>query len=161
MPDDIDYFSAGGDPGADSSGFAQPADTGGVPPTTANDSSSSSGILDVFKQYAGTALNTAKTYYDFVAQRGAQDVQLQNARSAAAIAQSKAASDQQVAFLNGQAAVAAAQTKANAAAAAAARAAAPTFTDQLSEGKYNSLIIMLTLAGLGFAYLQSVHSSHE
>ncbi len=163
MPDDPDYFSAGGDPGADSQGFSQPADTGGVPPTNANDSTSSSAsssvFVDALKQYGGTVLDAAKSYYQFQAARGQQQVSLAQQRANVTTQLSKAETDRQVALLNGEATVATAQAKANAAQVSATRAAAGSFSDNLTSGKYNSLIIVLTLAGLGFSYLQSVH--HE
>lgn len=133
----------------------QPADTGGVPPTTANDKTSSGGFLGTLQQYGGAVADAAKTYLQFEQARGAQQVALSQQRAGVQTALSKAAADQQVAALTGQAAVAAAQAKANSASAAAARAG--SFSDELAGGKYNTLIIALTLAGLGFAYLQSLH----
>src|SRR4051812_16716634 len=112
MPDD-DFFNF---TPADSSDYIVAADTGGAPPTDASGSASSfsfGGLLDTAKQYAGGALDTAKTYYQLQLARGQQNVQLATAQSALDQARSKATSDREVALLNGRAAVAAAQTKAN------------------------------------------------
>lgn len=162
MPPEDEYIAGGfdsADPGVSTSTLNAPADTGGAPPTNANGSSSSGGFLDTVNKYGKTVLDTAKTYFDFETARGKQAVDLETSRSALEAQRSKASSDQQVALLQGRANVAAAQAKANEAQAAAARAAGGSFADQLSSGKYNTLMIALTLAGLGFAYLQSVR--HE
>jgi hypothetical protein len=105
-------------------------------------------VLNAAKQVSVGVLDVAKSAADFELARGRQQVAIVQARSAG-----------DVAVLQSQTDIARAQAQVNSAQRAADKAGQGGITDQLAGGKYNTLILMLTLAGLGFAYLQTVRQS--
>jgi len=128
-------------------GMIAPADTTPfiAPPLSDGPSSSGGfgGLLDTVRNAGTNVLNLATTVENFNLARARNQAALDAQRAATDIATTRAQTAQQVALLQGRTATAA--------------AAQGSIGDQLASGKYNTLMIVLSVVGLAFAYLQTVN----